>query len=148
MKYIKLTKGKRTMVDDEDYQILSKLKWHSSVDRNTVYAKNTHKGRIIPMQNVIMWCPKGYEIDHINRNGLDNRKSNLRIVTRHQNQLNKGPYKSRKYKGIYWREDRNKWYASIRLNGKSNHLGAFSSPIEAAKAYDSQVKSGYKNFNN
>lgn len=79
-------------------------------------------------------------IDHINGNKLDNRKSNLRIVTPKQNSMNKSSAKnsSSKYIGVYY--ENNKWRARINVNGKNMHLGCFENEIDAAKARDVATK--------
>lgn len=76
------------------------------------------------------------EVDHINRNKLDNRRANLRTVTHAQNGQN---FPSRRgsssvYRGVYWDASRGKWHATIRVNNKSVHVGRFSSETEAAEA--------------
>lgn len=92
MKKIKLTQDKVALVDDADYKILSKVKWYARRDRNTFYAqrKNFIDGRwkIVLMHRFIMNPSDDMFIDHINRNGLDNRRENLRIVTHSQNHFN------------------------------------------------------------
>tara|TARA_R110000824_G_scaffold396554_1_gene598108 strand:- start:1212 stop:1535 length:324 start_codon:yes stop_codon:yes gene_type:complete len=93
------------------------------------------------MQRFIMDAPKGMQVDHINRNPLDNRKSNLRICTNAENSYNTGPQKNNTsgYKGVSWRKDAKKWTAYIGHAPKS-HLGYFDTPEEAAKARDAKAK--------
>lgn len=138
MKKIKLTQGKYALVDDEDYEILNKYKWHLERDYAVRSTYNKVRGRI-RMHRQILNINKNLEVDHINRNGLDNRRINLRACTRSQNNRNVGKHKDNKYyKGIYKRKDRitNVWRAHITYNYKQVNLGCFSSKINAARAYD------------
>jgi hypothetical protein len=79
-------------------------------------------------------------VDHINGDGLDNRKSNLRTATHRQNAWNSRAYGKSKYKGIWQVRETGKWCARIKVNGKVRNLGRFSDEVEAAKAYDRAVK--------
>lgn len=153
MKEIHLTKGQRTLIDDEDHKWLNQYKWFARKGSNGVgyYAIRSSK-RIngkqfdIRMHRIIMQLKRGdsKEVDHINGNGLDNRRSNLRTCTRQQNQFNSRPrIGTSKYKGVTWFEINGKygkWCAKIRKSGKTTHLGYFKDEIEAAKAYDAKAK--------
>lgn len=86
------------------------------------------------MHNLIMG-EKG--VDHINRNGLDNRRCNLRVVSQRTQMANQGSRGgSSRFKGVTWRKERKKWCAKIQVQGKWHHIGYFDDEIEAAKAYD------------
>jgi len=85
----------------------------------------------------------GLYVDHINHNGLDNRKANLRPATRAQNNYNRQRQRNKtstEYKGISWRKDRKKWVAEIRVDYKGICLGYFDDEIGAARAYDSAAR--------
>jgi len=86
--------------------------------------------------------PPGMIVDHINRNGLDNRRCNLRIGTIAQNAMNKRGQRnaSSRFKGVTWSHHVSKWVASINEGGKRRHLGCFVSEIEAALAYDAAAR--------
>ena len=81
---------------------------------------------------------KNEEVDHINNNGLDNRRCNLRLATRQQQNMNRKKLKgcSSRYKGVYWAKNRKKWCVRIEFNAKVMFLGYFESEIKAGKAYD------------
>ena len=153
MKKIPLTQGKFAIVDDNDFEELSKYKWHANKMGNSYYAKTSFgkngTKRIRPsMHGLILKLKKPQEIDHINRDGLDNRKCNLRVCTRSQNQQNKRPQKqcTSKYKGVSWYEAGKKWRAFIMLKSKHYYLGGFNNEIECAKAYDKRAKELFGEF--
>ena len=136
---IPLTKGKYAKVDPQDYDKLSADKWHLFEGKKNLYAARTEGRKNVFMHRRIMNSPKGYLVDHINRNGLDNRKANLRIATNEQNcwnsdrGFNKG---TSKYKGVRLDKRSGRWFATIRHDGRKIHLGMFATEIEAARAYD------------
>lgn len=135
-KTIKLTRGHKTIVDAWNYESLSKFKWR---EHNGYAKKSIHKSRYhVAMHRVLLWAPPGYEIDHINGNGLDNRLENLRIVTHAQNIRNMKPRS--KYKGVHWNTKNKKWISQIGINGGRTYLGSFNTQKEAAKAYDQKAK--------
>lgn len=90
------------------------------------------------MHRVILNTPLGYETDHSNGDGLDNRKENLRIATASQNKWNRNKYKNNTsgYKGVSWEKDRGRWRAYIILKTERIHLGYFNDKHEAARAYN------------
>lgn len=96
------------------------------------------------MHRLIMSPPDDMEIDHIDNDGLNNRKSNLRIVSRAQNRYNARPNFNKtgtsKFKGVSWQRDENKWLVQIQLGHKTIHIGRFKDEIEAARAYDKKAK--------
>ena len=149
MKYIKLTKNQFSIVDNEDYERLIIYSWHAQKDKNTYYARtNTSKklgtSQTVRMHHFIIGFPlKGMKVDHINGNGLDNRKENLRIITSRENSQNNFSKRQNKatsiYPGVYWFKLRKKWRASFQCNGKSKHLGLFDSEEEASYKYEEAV---------
>ncbi len=155
MKTIKLTQGKKAMVDDEDYAWLNQWKWYAHKDRNTYYAvrdtsHRTPKREYIRMHRLILGLKKGDGklSDHWNHNGLDNRKSNLRLCTYSQNAQNRIPLENTasRFKGVDWQKGAKKWCASITNNGKCVHLGLFDSEIQAAKKYDETARGLFGEF--
>src|ERR1019366_9207564 len=143
MKTITLTKGFVALVDDEDYEWLSQWKWQYGEHgpRAFRHDRSTHNTNL-SMHRVIMNAPVGIELDHINRIGLDNRRSNLRLATRRQNSANQSKKKNAtasKYKGVGLHQGKY-WYASVRISGKRIHLGHFPTELEAAHAYDDAAR--------
>ena|SRR5690606_4469978 len=143
MKEIPLTKGYVAIVDDEDYEWLSQWKWRASVSPHTVYAirwspMENGKRHLIHMHREILGAPRGTEVDHIDRDGLNNTRENLRLADRRQNLLNRRPMPSKtsKYRGVHWDKARGKWFAAIRIDGKKVALGRFDTAEDAARAYD------------
>ena len=94
-----------------------------------------------------MDAPKGLFVDHINHDGLDNRKSNLRLCTQRQNNQTQRPRgKTSKYKGVYWNKRAKKFMASICIDGKKKSLGYFIDEVAAAKSYDKAAKKLFGEF--
>ena len=140
MKQIPLTKGKFAIVDADDYEKLSKHKWHLVKKERHEYAyrrdysSDKKKGKMISMHREIMGFPSGV-VDHINMNGLNNRKSNLRITTKSINGLNcnKKVNSRNNFKGVSRQGKR--WVAVFKLNGVRFKSGSFAFEEEAAKSY-------------
>jgi len=133
-----LTRNKTSIVDDDRYKYLNQWKWHYS-HGYAIRAEIIDSKQIkIYLHRFILGCPEGLEVDHINQDKLDNRVSNLRIVTRQQNVMNKGKNSNNTsgYKGVSFQKSANKWEASIGLDGHKIYLGLFADAIDAAKVYD------------
>ena len=132
------------LVDDDDYDLLTQHRWSLNNSRYAV----TFNGSHILMHRLIMNCPKDMVVDHINNNGLDNRKCNLRICTAIENHYNTKIHVSNKtgFKGVSLHKMSNKFEVRIRFNGKKLHIGLFDDKEEAAKAYDLAAKSYHKQF--
>lgn len=108
--------------------------WHKS---NSGYATARINGRLVMMHRLLVDCPAGSEIDHINRNKLDNRRVNLRVVSRAENSLNVGLRNTNTsgYKGVSWNKSARKYSAQITHKGTSYYLGVYEDPQEAHGAY-------------
>lgn len=141
MREIPLTRGKFAIVDDEDYEYLSKSEWQYGTYAMRSVPKEGGGQRVERMHRVIMNAPKGMEIDHINHNKLDNRKCNLRLCTSSQNSRNLPIRKNTKsgYKGVSWHKQMNKWRVQIVAKGKVYYLGLFDDKHEAAVAYNEKA---------
>lgn len=153
MKEIKLTGGGIAIVDDADFEAVSAIKWRRADGPRTSYAmsvkirgsrKTGFKYTYTGMHRLILGLSKndGIFVDHINGNGLDNRRENLRTCTRAENNRNKRPKvrENTKYKGIVYQRDRKRWIAQIYVNKVRHHLGNFKSDLDAARAYDAGAR--------
>jgi hypothetical protein len=150
---IPLTQGKYAIVDPEDFERLNKHKWYAAKDSRTFYA--TRKKRIgkkfvsLGMHRQILNPPDHLMVDHINHNGLDNRKANLRLATCAQNSYNRRQFrknKSSKFIGVSWKEWTKKWAVIICYKRKNIIVGYFEDEIQAAKAYDKAAKKYHGEF--
>ncbi len=152
MKEIPLTLGYFAIVDDEDFDWLNQWGWYVNKHRNGVFYahrqyrnpaiknKKGHAKQVyIAMHRIIMSVTKKVDIDHINHNGLDNRKANLRICTHSQNLQNQRRLKKNKsfskYKGVR-RTGQGKWKVEICYENTHIYLGCFACEVAAAKTYD------------
>ncbi len=143
MRQIKLTQGKVAIVDDADYEVLSKHKWYAQLIGKVWYAqrniKKTNGQRTIQkMHRLVMNPPAKIGIDHINGNGLDNCRCNLRICSQSENCQNQKAIRggTSKFKGVHFHKQSNKWMARIHVNYKSIYLGVFDAETKAAIAYN------------
>lgn len=138
-KLIRLTKGQFAIVDDKDFEWLSEITWSLSYANGNYYAKGWDSGKHVQMHRKIFGLTNpNIQIDHKNRNPLDNRRENLRIATRSQNMANKRPSKkgSSQYRGVQWCKDSKKWRVDIVKNKVRKYLGKFESETDAAVAYN------------
>lgn len=134
-----------TLVDDEDFEWLNQFKWRILNGPKTSYARTEEKeGKkwfTKLMHKMIMKTPNNMQTDHIDHNGLNNQKNNLRIVTRSQNRMNSLKYNnsSSKFKGVLWHKRDTIWEAYIRKDKKQIYLGRFSNEEDAAVAYNKKA---------
>jgi len=139
VKEILLTQGKVALVDDADYEWLSQYKWYAHEDCKTFYVRRMSKTvngkrKMLQMHIELIGRKEGLVTDHINGNGLDNRRENLRHVTQSQNCLNRHT-KISKYPGVTWSKFNKKWYARITVDNNRLHLGYFVNEADAYRAY-------------
>ena len=140
MRAIKLTKGKEALVDDEDYLECNSLPWVAKLSNNRVwYAARTEtdeRGRYdIYLHNFIMQPPDDMRVDHIDRNGLNCVRSNMRLASRSQNMANRVMPNTSGYRGVSPTAE-GRYRAVIRKDGVLINLGTHDTPEEAAHAYD------------
>lgn len=132
------------MIDTEDLPKLQGHKWYQHMG----YARARGTDGEIHLSHVILPCPEGYFVDHINRDKLDNRKSNLRIATRSENNANRRSFKNStsQYKGVHWNKKSSLWEAAIRKEGKQVSLGMYESELAAASAYNDYARKLWGDF--
>lgn len=145
MKEIPLTQGKVALVDDSDYEELNKHKWyaHRHATKGRFYARRntTINGEriTIRMHRQLLGIGEDSKVltDHLDNNGLNNQRNNIRITNTFGNQWNKGKQinNTSGYKGISWHKQRQKWYASIKTNNQLIYLGVFVDINDAVAAY-------------
>jgi len=146
MKRIPLTQGKYALVDDEDYMLVSQYKWYAHKERNTWYACcdiyfTPKYKKCLRMHRLILglgWFDKR-QGDHVDHNGLNNRRFNLRICTHQQNLQNR-----KGVKGVYYHKKA--WMAIIGINGKSVYLGRFKRKKDALATRKKAEQKFFKEF--
>lgn len=153
-KEIRLSQGFVALVDDEDYERLNQFKWFAHKSYNTYYAQR-HTGprsnrHLVHMHREVLPTPTGFTPDHINWNGLDNRKDNLRPATGSQQQWNtrKQLSKNSKYKGVTkaHKSKIHPWVAVLVSKRKHYYLGCFATEEDAARAYDRAAREEFGEF--
>lgn len=127
-----------TVIDKEDYKKVKDYKWRISNYGYVVCNIDSSKKQLFLHHLVVGKPENDHDTDHIDRNKLNNRVSNLRFVTRAQNMWNTTIRNNNKsgFKGVFWNKITSKWQANITAKGKNKYLGAFDNPIDAAEAYD------------
>lgn len=148
MKEIQLTQGKVALVDDADFDYLNQWKWYAQKDRNTFYAVRRDGKKRMKMHRVILGLDYDDKCvpDHIDLNGLNNQRYNLRIATKGQNSVNRPPTKNSvsRYKGVSPMKKR--WQVHIVKDGVQTYLGLYKSETEAAIAYNEAAKKLHGEF--
>lgn len=155
MKKIPLSQGKFAIVDDNDFEDVNRYKWYFNngyavrgVYVGTIDGKS--KTRRVYMHKFILGSISGMVTDHVNRDSLDNRKSNLRHCTIHQNGMNQKINRSNNksgFRGVYKNMRSKKWTAVISIKGQpTKHIGNFETPELASKAYNRVAEEAFGEF--
>lgn len=143
MREIELTQGYVAMVDDEDYDLVSQYKWHIDKNRSNInYAKCSYRanGKIntLYMHRLIMGdIPKKMVIDHVDGDGLDNRRYNLRIVSVRENNSNHAAINNiiSSFSGVFWDKRCGRFRARVDVSGRQFDIGWFRNEADAYTAY-------------
>ena len=144
MREIHLSNGMNALVDDGDFEYLNKFHWYAVKRHNTFYAMRDyypHHGsrrKNLLMHRDILSPDSSQDVDHIDGNGLNNQRNNIRACSHRENMINRGLQSNNKsgFKGVSWSTKRGKWESRINVLGKSKYLGYFNDPVDAARAYN------------
>lgn len=147
MAEIELTQGKITEVDEADLPVLAPYAWYAIRRKRTWYAQTNSPAGLMLMHRLLVGV-EGVGVDHIDGNGLNNRRVNLRVANQTQNNANQRVRAggSSRFKGVSWSEERSKWVAQIAVNGKRRNLGRFLDEEEAARTYDRAALDAFGTF--
>ncbi len=147
-------KEQTVIIDEEDYPVISRFTWHVKKDKNTFYAytqvKFGGKPCGLPMHRLVTGMSNS-QIDHINRNGIDNRKENLRYCTNQQNSYNRVHFNKHGFRGVYIPRGCKKFAYQIAAGKKRRYKYGYETAAEAARGYDEASKElhgefGIRNF--
>lgn len=150
----KIAVGTRfALVDASDLETLSGYVWYVHKGARTCYARGYLRGAgksrgLIYMHRLLMSAERGQEIDHVNGDGMDNRRSNLRFCTRRENNANRHAVQSKSspYKGVHFEAWSGKWRAEIMSHGRRYKLGRFTDVKEAKRAYNAKARELFGEF--
>jgi hypothetical protein len=151
VKTIPLTRGQFTIIDDCDYERLSHFKWWAlccNGDFYAAYQSSERPRKKILMHRLVIYAPRGVEVDHINGDTLDNRRINLRLATHAQNGRNRRIDRTSTsgFKGVHFYRSSRRWNAQITFQGKRYNLGYFDTPELAAAEYDKAARLLFRQF--
>ena len=150
--------GQVALVDDADFEHISKHRWTAFKQKRPDgsakcwYAvrnvRSGGKSKLHLMHRVILGAQDGTSVDHVNGNGIDNRRCNLRFCTALQNSQNMAPSLrgSSSYKGVTWHKTEGRWVAQIKAYGRHIHLGLYADEVDAAHIYDRAARSLFGEF--
>lgn len=145
--------GKYALVNVDGFELVKNFRWYLNKEGYVMRSQHIsgsgkkRKKKIVILARLLMDAPKNKVVDHINRDPLDNRKENLRICSRSQNEAN-SPSRggTSQFKGVHWDKKTERWISGIKLKYKKFILGSFESEIEAAKVYDKKAREFFGEF--
>jgi hypothetical protein len=148
---VTLTQGRVALVDRADLETIAAHRWYAGRDRRTFYAQriiHLHDGSRTTIRMHRFLMPDAEEVDHVNGDGLDNRRANLRVASRSDNKRNerKRLDNTSGFKGVHWDSGHMRWRAKIMVDGKNIRLGRFHLLEEAARAYDAAARVHFGTF--
>jgi len=147
---IPLSSGQVALIDKEDFDKIKDYGWYARFDKvgKTFYAITGTHGTTLPMHRLILNALDSFVVDHIDHNGLNNRKSNIRICTQSQNCMNKIAQSNNTsgYRGVSFHKGKNKYQATIMVNRKQMYLGTFNTALEASETYQAAAKELFGEF--
>ena len=152
MKTLELTKGKIALIDDDDYACALQYQWYATLRKCVWYAYRMvcvdDKQAMIFLHRFLMEPPAGMQVDHIDGDGLNCTRANMRLCTLAENTRNRRrPVTNTSgYKGVSWHKLRGKWRAEIGVDCRNKHLGLFESKDDAALAYNNAALEHYGEF--
>lgn len=151
-----LTRGKVAFVDQEDFKRVNQYNWYYNTNGyayRRIYlggGRKNEKAKHLSMHRFVLGEDSSIalDIDHINGNRLDNRRMNLRFASRSQNNANMKLRKdnSSGHKGVYWQSRINKYQVTMRINGKTSHLGYYEHFEVACNVYEDKARQLYGEF--
>jgi hypothetical protein len=150
--YVTLTRGCVAVIDAADVHLVEGWNWSATPSKGTFYAQRRTRvdgGRTIMMHRAILGLvDRATHVDHIDGNGLNNRRCNIRPCSIAQNQHNRGMSRTNTsgYKGVSWDAQGKKWGASIRAFGRQMNLGRFNTAEEAHAAYCAAAEKYHREF--
>lgn len=148
---IPLTHNRFALIDDEDAVKVLPYKWRVIQNRYAVgRLHGISKNPSVRLHRLVMDAPYDMDVDHIDHDGFNNQKDNLRICTTSQNLANQRPQKrvgkTSRFKGVFWASEKRKWQAQVKKDGKKIFLGRFLNENDAATAYNEAAKQIFGNF--
>lgn len=147
MREVPLTRGLVAIVDDADFEpLLAAGPWHAYPSGQTHYARHSrNRDCQLTMHGFLTGWPR---VDHVNGNGLDNRRGNLRLATASTNGANRGPQRNNTsgFKGVHQNRSTGRWIAQLGVGGRRLRLGTFDTAIEAALIYDAAAREHFGEF--
>ena len=147
-----LSRGLYAVIDAADFELVGQHKWCAIPSRATWYAwrgiRAKGPGRMVSLHQTIFPAPPGMKVDHIDGDGLNNRRANLRHCTNQENCRNQGLARNNRsgFKGVSWYPNSGKWVATIWDGKRKVFLGYYADPVEAARSYDATARALFGAF--